>query len=71
MQKERAVVIWFNKKKGYGFLQAAGGDVFVHYSAIDGAGYRTLEPDQVVDFVRVERDGRSMAANVVVVGGAQ
>ena len=45
-------VKWFNSEKGYGFIaQADGGpDVFVHYSAIDGDGYRSLEENQVVEY---------------------
>jgi CspA family cold shock protein len=70
MARERATVIWFNKKKGFGFLQASSGpDVFVHFSGIDGSGYRNLEADQVVEFERIERDGRATATNVQVVGG--
>ena len=72
MARERAVVIWFNKKKGFGFLQASSGpDIFVHFSGIDGAGYRNLEADQIVEFERAERDGRLTATKVVVVGGTQ
>jgi CspA family cold shock protein len=49
--KERGVVKWFNAAKGYGFiLRATGEDVFVHYSAIDGAGYRKLDEGQEVAF---------------------
>ena len=44
-------VKWFDAKKGYGFIAAAqGGDVFVHYSAIAGNGFRTLEQGQEVEF---------------------
>ena len=45
-------VKWFNAEKGYGFIsQQDGADVFVHYSAIQGPGYRTLEQGQAVEFV--------------------
>ncbi|GAA3890085.1 cold-shock protein [Saccharothrix violaceirubra] len=45
-------VKWFNAEKGYGFIaqENGGPDVFVHYSEIDGAGYRSLEENQRVEF---------------------
>jgi len=44
-------VKWFNAEKGYGFISREGGsDLFVHYSAIEGSGYRTLEEGQAVEF---------------------
>jgi cold shock protein len=44
-------VKWFNSEKGFGFLSREDGpDVFVHYSEIDGAGYRSLEENQRVEF---------------------
>ena len=44
-------VKWFNNAKGYGFIEREGGsDVFVHYSAISGAGFRSLEEGQAVEF---------------------
>jgi CspA family cold shock protein len=44
-------VKWFNNEKGYGFIAVDGGeDLFVHYSAIQGDGYRSLEEDQRVEF---------------------
>jgi CspA family cold shock protein len=45
-------VKWFNAEKGYGFIQRAdgGADVFVHYSEIQGSGYRSLEENQKVEF---------------------
>ncbi|HTY71439.1 MAG TPA: cold-shock protein [Actinomycetes bacterium] len=47
----QGVVKWFNSEKGYGFIQVDNGpDVFVHYSAIQSDGYRTLEQDQRVEF---------------------
>ena len=45
-------VKWFNSEKGYGFISQddGGADVFVHFSAIDASGYRTLEENQRVEF---------------------
>ena len=44
-------VKWFNAEKGYGFISREGGsDLFVHYSAIEGSGYKTLEEGQSVEF---------------------
>ena len=48
-------VKWFNNAKGYGFIEREGGsDVFVHYSAIQGAGFRSLEEGQPVEFEIVD-----------------
>jgi cold shock protein len=47
----QGTVKWFNSEKGYGFIEQAGGpDLFVHYSAIVGSGYRSLEDGQAVEF---------------------
>jgi len=47
----RGTVKFFNSEKGYGFLSVEGGeDVFVHYSNIDGSGYRSLDEGQTVEF---------------------
>ena len=49
--KEKGTVKWFNAAKGYGFIQrASGGDVFVHFSAIQANGYKTLEEGSEVEF---------------------
>lgn len=49
--KEQGTVKWFNAAKGYGFIQReSGDDVFVHFSAIQGDGYRTLEEGAKVSF---------------------
>ena len=47
----QGTVKWFNAEKGFGFIsQAEGPDVFVHYSEIDGDGFRSLEENQQVEF---------------------
>ncbi|MDX1523345.1 MAG: cold-shock protein [Anaerolineae bacterium] len=62
----RGTVKWFNSTKGYGFIeQEGGGDVFVHYSAIQGDGYRSLEEGQEVEFV-VEQGPKGLQASNVV-----
>jgi len=49
------VVKWFNNEKGYGFIAVDGGDdVFVHYSAIQGDGYKSLDENQKVEFEVVQ-----------------
>ncbi len=50
-QREIGTVKWFNKDKGYGFIEREGDDdLFVHYSSIGGGGFRTLEDGQRVEF---------------------
>jgi CspA family cold shock protein len=59
-------VKWFNATKGFGFIERAGGpDVFVHYSAINGAGYRSLEEGQQVEFV-IENGPKGPQASEVI-----
>ncbi|MGE7813609.1 cold-shock protein [Pseudomonas sivasensis] len=58
-------VKWFNGEKGYGFIsQDGGGDLFVHYSAIKGEGFKTLEEGQKVEF-RVEKGQKGDQATEV------
>ena len=58
-------VKWFNNAKGYGFIEQEGGtDVFVHYSAIEGSGYRSLEEGQQVEFEITQGPKGPQAANV-------
>ena len=58
-------VKWFNAEKGYGFIEREdGGDVFVHFSAIQVEGYKTLEDGQTVEFDVVEGRRGEQAANV-------
>ena len=57
---------WFNNEKGYGFIEREDGDdVFVHFSAIQGDGYKTLDEGQDVTFDIVEGARGPQAANVV------
>jgi CspA family cold shock protein len=62
-------VKWFSSEKGYGFIsQEDGPDVFVHFSSIQGEGYRNLEENQKVEFDVTEGDKGPQAANVRIVG---
>jgi len=59
-------VKWFNAEKGFGFIEREdGGDVFVHFSAIQGNGFKSLEEGQEVEFEVVEGNRGPQAANVV------
>ena len=59
-------VKWFNPDKGYGFIETEeGGDVFVHFSAIQSEGFKTLEEGQTVEFEVVEGERGKQAANVM------
>ena len=61
-------VKWFDDKKGYGFIEREDGDdVFVHFSAIQDEGFKSLSEDQEVEFEIVEGDKGEQAANVVAV----
>ena len=61
-------VKWFNNAKGYGFIEREGGnDVFVHFSAIQGSGFRTLEEGQQVEFDIEQGAKGASAANVTPV----
>jgi len=58
-------VKWFNKQKGYGFIERDNGkDVFVHFSSILGDGFRTLEEGQAVEFDVVQGPRGEQASNV-------
>lgn len=60
-------VKWFNESKGYGFIEPDGGgrDIFVHFSAIQGDGYKTLSEGQPVEFEIVQGDKGPQASNVL------
>jgi cold shock protein len=66
----QGTVKWFSNEKGYGFIARADGeDVFVHFTAIAGDGYRTLHEGQEVEFEIVEGPKGQQAANVRPVQG--
>ena len=61
----KGTVKWFNAEKGYGFITGEdGNDVFVHFSAIQAEGYKTLEEGQEVEFEVVQGAKGPQAANV-------
>ena len=63
----KGTVKWFNETKGYGFIQPADGgkDIFVHISAVERAGLRSLKDGQAVTFdLETDRQGRSSAGNL-------
>ncbi|EGL81682.1 cold-shock DNA-binding domain protein [Caldalkalibacillus thermarum TA2.A1] len=63
---QQGVVKWFNSEKGYGFIEVEGGnDVFVHYSAIQEEGFKSLEGGQRVQFEIVQGERGPQAANVI------
>ncbi len=65
--REVGTVKWFNATKGFGFIERENGkDVFVHYSAINSTGYRTLEEGQRVEFTVVEGQKGPQAQDVVL-----
>ncbi len=60
-------VKWFNQEKGYGFIEVEGDkDVFVHYSAIQQEGFKTLKEGDTVEFDVVEGQKGPQAANVII-----
>jgi len=67
-ERIQGTVKWFNGSKGYGFLaRESGADVFVHFSAIQGEGFKNLEEGQKVEFA-VEQGAKGLqASNVVII----
>jgi CspA family cold shock protein len=62
----KGTVKWFNAEKGYGFIQVEDGDdVFVHFSAIQGEGFKSLDEGQAVEFEITQGNRGAQAANVV------
>jgi len=65
-ERETGTVKWFSRTKGYGFIERENGpDVFVHYSAIQGTGFRNLEEGDRVEFTVEDSPKGPQAANVV------
>ena len=63
--KEQGIVKWFNASKGYGFIERqSGGDVFVHFSAIQAEGYKSLDEGQAVEFEVTSGPKGPQASNV-------
>jgi CspA family cold shock protein len=68
-ERVTGTVKWFNGSKGYGFIERADGpDVFVHFSEIQGEGFRNLEEGQSVEFEVQQGEKGLQATNVTVVG---
>ncbi len=66
-ERETGTVKWFDNGKGYGFIQRdTGEDIFVHYSAIVGTGFRSLSEGQRVEFLVVEGEKGPQAQDVTV-----
>jgi len=66
-ERETGTVKWFNSNKGFGFItREDGNDIFVHYSAIQGDGFRSLQEEQRVEFTVTEGDKGPQAQQVVV-----
>ncbi len=67
-EREQGTVKWFNSGKGYGFIEREDGpDVFVHYTAIAGDGFRSLEEGQTVEFSVEQGQKGPQAVDVVVI----
>ncbi len=70
-EREQGTVKWFNAKKGYGFIKRKDGkDVFVHFSAIKGDGYKSLEEGQGVEFEVIDGNQGLQARDLVPLDSA-
>ena len=70
MAQMTGTVKWFNDAKGFGFISREGGpDVFVHYSGIEGSGFKSLAEGDQVEFEIIQGDKGPQAANVRKVSG--
>ncbi len=68
--REKGKVKWFNNSKGFGFIEReSGDDIFVHYSALQGEGYRSLKEGQPVEFTVTQGAKGLQAENVLAVQG--
>src|SRR5260370_26455857 len=65
--RQTGTVKWFNDEKGFGFItpQGGGGDLFVHFKAIESDGFKSLKQGQTVSFVAEQRQKRMQAAHVL------
>ena len=67
-EKVTGKVKWFNEAKGYGFIEReSGGDVFAHFSAIQGTGFKTLSEGQTVEFTVTQGQKGPQAEDILVV----
>ena len=66
-EREQGTVKWFNNRRGYGFIDRNGEDVFVHYRSIEGDGFRTLNEGQLVEFSVTKGDKGLQAEQVVLI----
>ena len=66
-EREVGTVKWFNNRRGYGFIERKGEDVFVHYRSIEGEGYKTLQQGQLVEYVLSKGEKGLQAEHVVKV----